>query len=30
MVRLMLRKRLLTEQELVSAYVQAERGAPRR
>ncbi|MGA8891285.1 MAG: hypothetical protein WB493_06940, partial [Anaeromyxobacteraceae bacterium] len=30
MVRLMLRKGLLTEQELVSAYVQAERGALRR
>jgi hypothetical protein len=30
MVRLMLRKGLITEQELVSAYVQAERGAPRR
>jgi hypothetical protein len=30
MVRLMIRKGLISEQELVSAYVQAERGAPRR
>jgi hypothetical protein len=30
MVRLMVRKGLISEQELVSAYVQAERGAPRR
>jgi hypothetical protein len=30
MVRLMLRKGLVGEQELVSAYVQSERGTPRR